>query len=639
MIRNHHFVQVFLLCQFKSNSKNQMEGIVENSQLNIKEQIGRLRSKPENEKMLVLPGGDYYLSETIRLTPGDSGLTIKGAENEDVRLFGGRKIANWKQKDEKLWCATVPETKTRDWDFRMLIVNGRFASRARYPETGYLNHHTDFDVSWRSTYEGGFERQPTLEELTTLCYNPKDISEDFIPENAEITVFHMWDESLVGVKSIDRKNNLITFTNPSGFPPGAFAKEHKFEKRYVIWNTREGLLNPGQWYLDRKNGEVVYWPLDGESVDSLEVIAPVLENIFVLEGTAENPVENITIQNLSVSATNAPLMSGAFGAKLFDGAISLRKANNCKLLNLNIFNVGAHCIKSDGNKLRIENCQLNNAGAGAIRVVGSDAFIRNNHIYNIGKTFPSAIALYVGATDPNVPEEWEPGLSYENCTIEHNELHHVPYAAICAGGRNLKIQKNLIYEAMQDLYDGAGIYITFCQNALVKNNFIRDIKDAPGAGTSAYYLDEKAVDCIVEENIEINVPRASHNHISSGNIFRNNVFVMKDRGWFTIERSENYTFEKNIVITGEGYDMWDLKFCPDFRNNILFSGNGKLGTKDLERYVVLKEYELELKDGNRNEDPLLTNWKDGKIVFAENSPAHAMGIKAFDVSDAGLIKK
>jgi hypothetical protein len=192
---------------------------------------------------------------------------------------------------------------------------------------------------------------------------------------------------------------------------------------------------------------------------------------------------------------------------------------------------------------------------------------------------------------------------------------------------------------MQDLYDGAGIYITFCQNALVKNNFIRDIKDAPGAGTSAYYLDEKSIDCIVEENMEINVPRASHNHISSGNIFRNNVFVMKGRGWVTIERSENYTFEKNIVVTGDGFDMWDLKFCPGFRNNILFSGNGTLGTKDLERYVVLKEYEMELKNGNINVDPLLTNYQNGKVVFAKNSPAHQMGIKAIDVSDAGLLKK
>jgi hypothetical protein len=607
-----------------------------NGKTDLQDAIYEARELNGTEKKIIIGAGDHFFQKPIELSAEDSGLTIEGDGNP--RLFGGRKIENWQQKDGRLLCAPVEGTKNGKWDFRMLIVNDRFADRARYPESGFLIHDTDFDVSWRSTYEGGFERQPTYEELTTLKFDPKDIAEDFVPENAEITVFHMWDESLVGVKTIDKKNNLVTFVNPSGFPPGAFAKEHNFEKRYVIWNTKEGLLKPGQWYLDRKNGEIVYWPLEGETIETIKAVAPVLENLIVAQGTPGHPVENITIKNLSVSATNAPLKSGAFGAKLFDGAISFRYVNNSKLDNLNIYNVGAHCIKADGDNLRIENCRLNNAGAGAIRLTGSDALIRNNHIHNIGKTFPSAIALYVGATDPNVAEEWEPGKSYKNCTIEHNELHNVPYAAICAGGQNLTIRKNLIYEAMQDLYDGAGIYITFCQNALVKNNFIRDIKDAPGAGTSAYYLDEKAIDCIVEENMEINVPRASHNHIASRNIFRNNVFIMKDKGWFTMERSEDYTFEKNIVVTGKGFDIWDLKFCPNFRNNILFSGNGMLGTKDLERYVVLKEYELGLKNGNRNQNPLLINYKDGKVVFAKNSPAHEMGILEIDVSDAGLIK-
>ncbi len=609
---------------------------VKNGEKSIRQAILKARVLEGDEKKIILDNGDYFMDAPVLLSEEDSGLTICGSEK--THLYGGRKIINWKPKNEKLWCAALPEVKSGKWDFRMLIVNGRFAQRARYPETGYLFHNSEFDVSWQSTYEGGFERKPTFDELTILDYNPKDITETFVPENAEITVFHMWDESLVGVKSIDREKHKITFSNPSGWPPGAFTKEHNFEKRYVVWNTIEGLLKPGQWYLDRKNGELVYWPLENESIEKLKVVAPVLENIFIVEGKEEKPVSNITIENLKISATNAPLMSGAFGAKLFDGAVSLRKVNHSILNNLKISNVGAHCIKADGDNLQIENCELNNAGAGAIRYVGSETLIRNNHIHNIGKTFPSAIALYVGATDPNVREEWEPGLKYKNCTIEHNELHHVPYAAICAGGKNLKIQKNLIYDAMQDLYDGAGIYITFCKNALVKNNFIRDIKDTPGAGTSAYYLDEKSIDCVVEENMEINVPRASHNHIAKNNIFRNNFFIMKEKGWFTMERSEDYTFENNVVVTGTGFDIWDLKFCPNFRNNLLFSGSGTLGTKDIERYAILKEYEIELKNGNRNEDPQLLSYNNGKVIFAENSPLKEMGIKPIDVSDAGLIK-
>ena len=140
------------------------------------------------------------------------------------------------------------------------------------------------------------------------------------------------------------------------------------------------------------------------------------------------------------------------------------------------------------------------------------------------------------------------------------------------------------------------------------------------------------------ENLEINVPRASHNHIGSNNVFRNNFFIMKDRGWFTMERSSNYAFENNVVLAGNGFDIWDLKFCPVFRNNILFTGSGKLGTKDIERYEILKEYPLELKDGNRNEDPRLTDYHSGRVDFSEDSPLHDTGIRPIDVSDAGLIR-
>ena len=588
--------------------------------------------KQKSPGRIVLEEGNYFLSEPLELSEDDSALTLEG--RGEAHLFGGRRVINWRVEDG-FWKANVPETQSGAWDFRMLMVNGRYAERARYPETGYLLHRSEFDVSWRSTYEGGFERQPTDEELRTLHYFEKDIPEGFEPKNAEITVFHMWDESLVGVKSINRSKQEIIFSNLPGWPPGAFAKEHSFDKRYIIWNTKEGLTKPGQWYLDRSSGEIVYYPMENESIEEIHAIAPVHFNVFRISGST-TPAENITLRNLHISSTNAPLMSGAFGAKLFDGAISMINTRDCKLVDLHIENVGGHCIKADGNNLRIENCHLSHAGAGAIRLTGSDALVRNNHIHHIGRTFPSAIALYVGATDPNVPEEWEPGRSYTNCTIEHNEIHQVPYAAICAGGNNLIIRKNLIYEAMQDLYDGAGIYITFCNNAQVTHNFIRDIKDKPGAGTSAYYLDEKSVNCLVEENLEINVPRASHNHIASNNRFRNNFFIMKGRGWFTMERSNDYTFENNVVITGDGFDIWDLKFCPAFKNNILYPGKGKLGTKDLERYTILKEYPLELKDQNSDEDPMVLEYNSGKIVCDPNSPIFKMGIKPIDVSDAGL---
>jgi hypothetical protein len=602
----------------------------------IQSAVSEARTKPKHKRKIIIDAGDYFLDSPLILTPEDSGLTIE-AEGE-VRILGGKKVDRWKSHQGKFWVAPISEIGEGKLDFRMLMVNGRFAKRARFPETGFLKHETEFDVKWLSTFEGGFERIPTYDELTTLRFKSSDIPDSFVPENAEFTIFHMWDESLVGIRSFDRENNVIRFSNPAGWPPGAFSKAYNFERRYIIWNTIEGMLKPGQWFLDRKNKQIVYWPLPGETIGNIEVTVPLSEKVIILNGTDSNPIKDITLRNFSVMVTNAPLMSGAFGAKLFDGAISIHHGENCTLTNLEIANVSAHCIKASGINLRIEDCRLHHSGAGAIRLIGSNALIRNNHIHHVGLTFPSAIALYVGATDPNLAEEWVPGQLYTDCTIEHNEIHDVPYAAVCAGGKNLTILKNLIYRAMQDLYDGAGIYITFCNNALVKNNLIKDIKDTPGAGTSAFYLDEKTLDAKIEENVAINVPRSSHNHISENNIFRNNFFIINGKGKFTIERSANYTFENNVVVANDGFEIYDLAFCTTFRNNIIYT-NGRLTTKDLDKYTVLRQYEVELKNGNINKNPLLINYADGRIELSPDSPAHEMGIKSIDISDAGLIKK
>ena len=144
---------------------------------NLQEAVAETRKQVVSNKKIVIEPGEYFIEDAIKLTNEDSGLSIIGEGN--VKLFGGRKITKWQKKDNKLLYASLPEVKSGNWDFRMLIVNGRFASRARYPESGYLLHNSEFDVSWQSTYEGGFVRKPTHEELTTLDYNPEDIPERF----------------------------------------------------------------------------------------------------------------------------------------------------------------------------------------------------------------------------------------------------------------------------------------------------------------------------------------------------------------------------------------------------------------------------------------------------------------------------
>ena len=566
-------------------------------------------------RTIVMQTGWYFFDETLVLDDGDSGLTIESAPGANVCLCGGRKVTGWKKDGQTFYSVELPGVRNREWDFRALVVNGRFCLRARLPEQGFFNHLNKFDVPWMTSTGGGWKRKPTHEELTTLKYRAEDIGPWLDVNNAEVNIYHMWDESLVGLAGIDAESRILTFAKPSGHPPGAFGVN-----RYVVWNIREGMTQPGQWYLDRTTGKLVYWPLPGEDMDSAEVIAPVLESIIRIQGTRERPAADITIRGLTLTATTTPLETGGFGAGKFDGAVSITLAEKCRLINLEIVNVGGQGIKASGEGLRIEDCHVHHAGACGIRCSGTQAVVTDNHIHDVGLTYPSAIALQGGGRD---------------CLISHNEIHDCTYTAINCGGERNRIEHNLIYRAMLELHDGGGIYCFAGKDLILRGNFIRDIVDTGGYGASAYYLDERSENCLVEGNLSTDVLRPAHNHMALKNTIRNNVFVSDKDARITFPRSSDYVFEKNVIHAKGKIVFENPDAVTTLRQNVLFSAEGVVQCKKLDRYSQTGSYALESEGENLLVDPLLVEFEKGVVRFAADSPALKVGIKPIDVSDAG----
>ena len=564
---------------------------------------------------IVMQAGWYFFDQTLALDNGDSGLTIESAPGANVCLCGGRKVTGWKRDGRTFYSAELPGVKNGQWDFRALVVNGRFCPRARLPEQGFFTHLSKFDVPWMSTTGGGWKRKPTHAELTTLKYRAEDIGPWLDVNNAEVNIYHMWDESLVGLTGIDPESRILTFAKPSGHPPGAFGVN-----KYVVWNVREGMTQPGQWYLDRSAGKLVYWPLPGEDMDGAEVIAPVLESIIRIQGTRERPATDITIRGLTLTGTTTPLDTGGFGAGKFDGAVSITFAEKCRLIGLEILNVGGQGIKASGDRLHIEDCRVHHTGACGIRCSGTETVVTDNHIHDVGLTYPSAIALQGGGKD---------------CLIGHNEIHDCTYTAINCGGERNRIEHNLIYRAMLELHDGGGIYCFAGKDLILRGNFIRDILDTGGYGASAYYLDERSEGCLVEDNLSVGVVRPSHNHMAHTNTIRNNVFVNDKDVRITFPRSSDYVFEKNIIHARGKIVFENPDAVTTLRQNVLFSAEGTVQCNKLEKYSQTGSYSLESDGKNLLVDPLLVGFEKGLVRFTADSPALKLGIKPIDVSDAG----
>ena len=506
---------------------------------------------------LVLRGGEYWLEQPLLLGPEDSGLTLEAAPGEHPVLFGGRRIIGWQREREGLWSADLPEVAAGRWDFRALVVNGRMCARARFPAEGYLTHLSEFPVRWMSTTGGGWERKPTEEELTTMVFRAGDLPPSLEARNAEITVYHMWDESLVGVAALDRERNVLRFSNPAGHPPGAFGV-----KNYVVWNTREGLTRPGQWYLDRVAGRVVYWPLPGEDMARARVAAPTTETIVRVAGSEDRPVRGVTIRGLCLSVTGTPLVSGGFGASAFAGALSLSHATYCRILEAEILNVAGQGIKAEAcTRLRLERCHVHHTGACGVICRGERNVVADNRLHDVGVTYPSAIALFFGGRESR---------------IEHNEIHDAPYTGIAGEGADHHIEANHLFRVMQELHDGAAIYITFCQRVAVRGNYVHDIVDTGGYGASAYYLDEQAEDCVVEGNVSENVVRPSHNHMARNNTLRENVFVTAGDMSLTFMRSSDYCLAGNVLWAGGRIKLDGAEAIASAEGNVYSSQAGDM---------------------------------------------------------------
>jgi hypothetical protein len=567
-----------------------------------------------SRKIVVRPGR-YFFDEPLLLTAADSGLTIEAAPEADISFFGGKQITGWKADGERFYSVALPGVKEGRWDFRALVVNGRFCSRARLPEKGFFRHLNVFKVPWMSTTGGGWKRKPTKEELTTLKYRSEDLGPWLDVNSAEIAVYHMWDESLVGVASNDTESRTLVFSSPSSHPAGAFGVD-----KYVVWNVREGMTQPGQFYLDRSGGKLVYWPLPGEDMTEAEVFAPTIESIIRIQGTKERPAKDIEIRGLKLSVTTTPLMAGGFGAGKFDGAVSVKNAENCRLIELEISNVGGQGVKVSGNGLRVERCHVHHTGACGVRCYGTGCVVADNHIHDAGLTYPSAIALQGGGKD---------------CLITHNEIHDCPYTAINCGGERNHITGNLIYRAMKELHDGGGIYCFAGKELVLKGNFIRDIIDTGGYGASAYYLDERSEKCLVEGNLSIGIARPSHNHMAKNNTIRGNVFVCDADARITFPKSSGYVFEKNVVYARGKIVFENPDAIAALRNNVLFGAEGKVQFKKLKNYSSTGVTAFEPDDKNVLADPRLVEFDEGTVTFAPDSPALKLGIEPINVSDAG----
>jgi len=315
--------------------------------------------------------GTYWLDETFELTPQDSGslgnyITYQAYPGEEAVLSGGQIIhGSWEVYGSGIYVMDVSGFIDRYGSFNSLFVDAEWATRARTPNEGF--HYIDgVDAATRSS---------------AFRFRSGDIDSSWRNlEEVEVVAYRKYVQSRYRIESV--VGNTVNF---AGNAAANFVKyDQDYDSttgRYFVENVFEGLDSPGEWYLDKNTRELYYYALAGTDIDSVEIIAPVLNTIW--DSSASNV--NISGFTFSYADWELPIISGFtfsyadwelpiegyagfFNAEfVHDAAVNLNMNGGSFTDNV-ISKTGGNGLRSTSYDFDITGNEITDVGAGGIRI-------------------------------------------------------------------------------------------------------------------------------------------------------------------------------------------------------------------------------------------------------------------------------
>jgi hypothetical protein len=630
--------------------------------------IRRLKKRSEPGPIqIILHAGTYHLARTLTFTPRDSGsadapVTFRAATGEKVVFSGGRRIEGWrisKINRRICWTCDLPDVRDGNWNFTQLFVNGCRRPRTRLPKTGWYRFK-DYVVASDQTpkwyhgprrmhyYAGDLKRWKNMGDIRLIA-----------PE--------YWFVSHHRIRQVDTKRRIVHFKKHS---VASLSDEKQKCARYVVENVFEALQDPGQWYLDRKAGKLYYIPLPGETPESVEIIAPLLDRIVEFAGSAARPVKHIHLENLSLHHAEWQYPDDNPGsvqaACRVPGAIVMRGAQHCVLYGCEVAHVATYGIETRNgcHENRVVHCAIHDTGAGGVKIghewmprvdetsthvirrstpLPSATTVSDCRVHDVGKIYFDAAGIWIGNAGGN--------------RIVHNEIFNTRYTGISCGWTwgyaptatiDNRIEDNHIHHIAWDrvLSDNGGIYtLGTMPGCTIRRNHIHHV-GCYGYGGTGIYLDEGASEVQVEDNIVHHTTNAGcFVHVGRDLLVRNNIFAMAqtqhvrpgNRG-----ESRSIVYTHNITYWREGQlerTSWGLQRCEwalkhyRLANNVFFNAAGEVvfgGEHTFEQLQAVGQHA-----NTWIADPLFADPEAGDFTLREDSPAFSLDFTPIDLSDVG----
>lgn len=510
---------------------------------------------------IFLASGTYEITGPLVLEPKDSDISFQAEPGAAPVISGGKRIGGFTVNAKGVW-----ETKLDPaLRFESLWVNGKRATRAQTPNTGYFFAMGVGDTPIEGIPLAGPFAKVLLKAKPSDLATMQGLSEDEKKE-VQVIVYHCWDESRLKVAGMRESDGTLQFT-------GANASFFEFEPfhRLKFENYKGALDLPGEWFL-AKDGTLAYIPQPGEKIADAVFTAPVAEQWVVLKGDAEKGefVQRVRFTGIEFAFQNWVFPEKGIHARqaeveLKNPAVELNGSKDVVFDTCQFTHTTAHAawVKTGCENVTFTKCLFTDLGAGGVYIGNPDvdkAGPKHTHHVTVedsvlrggGRYFPSGIGICFFQTSDSV--------------ARHCDISDFYYSGVNVGwiwgfrstpaGRNTVEYCHIHHLGWTVLSDMGGVYTLGSQiGTVIRNNHIHDL-GAFSYGAWGMYNDEGSTGVLWENNLVYNTQSAGyHQHYGRGNLVRNNILAWgKDEQlrWSRPETELGFAYQRNILLVGEG---------------------------------------------------------------------------------------
>ncbi len=467
--------------------------------------------------------GEYYFDKAVKFSKEDSGtencpITYKAYNGEKAVIMGG---------------ITLPTEKFSTVTDEKILNRVPIESRGKVLQISLAELGLTREIIGEQNYPGAYS-QPEYQANTPAYGVPAELFSDNIPRTVarypnnefikikqvynpgsqveiaesgtmEVTPFEIayegtrpnrwneakdaklygfwaydWGDSTVDIGVINKRKKSIKSVQAHAF---GVAAAGAVGGRYYVFNLLEEIDMPGEYFIDRDNLIMYYYPTKENVSEEHLQLSLTNDVLFHFQNAS-----NITIDGLEMTASR---YIGAY----------INESENITISNCKIMNLGSRAVSiTNGDNNGVLNCEIYNVDGGVYlsgdegyeTLTPSGNYAVNNHIYDFARLTPT----------------YTPGVmvSGVGCYVAHNKIHGAGHLGMMLSNSYEGIvEYNEIYDVLNDTSDAGAIYWgrSFVHRNTVRYNYIHDF-GADNENVGGIYLDDYKTGDTVYGNIIAN---------------------------------------------------------------------------------------------------------------------------------------